>query len=194
MFHGTRRFIIIAMLSRACHWSLPWACPYPTYPICLRFILILSSCQQLGLPNGIFWFSHPTWFDDSNYTWLGVKVMKLVIMQFSPVVYLLLGPYILLSTLFSNTISHCFTHKSTGKIVVLYISVLIFFRQQTRRQDSQVNVSKHCPNLKLLLISSWIKFWFFFTVFPHVWILPHFNRYVSYLYVMMLSWSLVTRH
>jgi hypothetical protein len=28
--------------------------------------------------------SHPPWLDHSNYTWRGVQVMKLLIMQFSP--------------------------------------------------------------------------------------------------------------
>jgi hypothetical protein len=36
-----------------------------------------------------------------------------------------------------------------------------FFRQQTRtKMSSQLDGSKHCPNFNLLLISSWITFWF----------------------------------
>jgi hypothetical protein len=30
------------------------------------------------------WTSHPRWLHHSNYTWWGVQVMKLLIMQFSP--------------------------------------------------------------------------------------------------------------
>jgi hypothetical protein len=65
----------------------------------------LSTHLRLGLHSGSFWFSHhypicipllthscyipcpshPPWLDHSNYVWRGVQVMKLFIMQFSPV-------------------------------------------------------------------------------------------------------------
>jgi hypothetical protein len=62
-----------------------------------------------------------------------------------PIMKSLSGPHILLSTLFSNTlrlraflnirgqISH--PYKSTGKVIVLYILIFTFFRQQMRRQN-----------------------------------------------------------
>jgi hypothetical protein len=67
-------------------------------------ILILSTPLCLCLPSGLFFagfptviiyaflFSpiratcsaHPPWLNHSNYTWRGVQVMKLLIMQFPP--------------------------------------------------------------------------------------------------------------
>jgi hypothetical protein len=84
--------------------------------------------------------SHPPRLDYSNYsTWRRVQITELFIMQFSPLSRHLisLGPNILLSTLFSNTLSLCsslnvrdqFAHpyRTTGKIIVLYILIFIFF-------------------------------------------------------------------
>jgi len=51
-FYGTGRFI--TMFTRACHLSLYWARwiqSTPLHPISLRFTLILSSHQCLGLPS-----------------------------------------------------------------------------------------------------------------------------------------------
>jgi hypothetical protein len=120
------------MFTRALHWFLSWARSIqsiPPHPISLRSILILFS-HCLGLPSGLFpsgfptkilyaflFFSHscymsctshPPWLDNSNYTWWTVQVMKLL-MQLSPTSYHFIpfGPNILLSTLFSNTLSLC---------------------------------------------------------------------------------------
>jgi hypothetical protein len=70
----------------------------------------------------------------------------------------LLGPNILLSTLFSNTlnlwsslsvrdqISH--SYKTTGTIMFFFIYFNFYvFREETGRQDSEKNGSKHSPNL-----------------------------------------------
>jgi hypothetical protein len=65
--------------------------------------------------------------------------MKFVVMQFfhSPVTSSLFGPNILLSTLFSNTLSLCSSlnvrdkvshpYRTTGKMIVLYILMFTFF-------------------------------------------------------------------
>jgi hypothetical protein len=53
-----------------------------------------------------------------NHTWQGVQVMKLLIMQFSPTS--LFGPDILLSTLFSNTISVCSSLNVTDQVSNTY--------------------------------------------------------------------------
>ena len=82
-----------------------------------------------------------------------------------------LGPNILVNTLFSNTLSLHFSvnlsdqvsrpYKTTGKIIVIYISVF-------KSVDSKLEDKRLCtewqqafPDFNLLLISSWIEFWFF---------------------------------
>jgi hypothetical protein len=70
-------------------------------------------------------------------------MMKLLILQFlhTPITSSLSGPNILLSTLFSNTLSLVFlpdvshTYRTTGKIIALYILSLTSLdsRQEERR-------------------------------------------------------------
>ena len=91
-------------------------------------------------------------------------------MQSPPFPRYLLGPYILLNTIFSNTLSFLsslnvndqVTHpyKTSGKIIVLYT---LFFKFL----DSNLEDKRFCtewyqafPDLNLLLISSAIEFWF----------------------------------
>jgi hypothetical protein len=61
------------------------------------------------------------------------------------------GPHILLSTLFSNTLSLCSSfivrdqvpcpYKTTGKVIVLYILIFKCFRQERGRQKTEQNSS-----------------------------------------------------
>ena len=130
--------------------------PHLTY---WRCILILSFHLRLGFPGGLFPSgfptktlyaplfvhtcymprpSHSSWLDHPNNTGWGVKVIKLLIMLFSPLLFtsLLLGSNIFLSTLFLNTlslrsslnvndqVSH--PYKTTGRILVLYILIFVF--------------------------------------------------------------------
>jgi hypothetical protein len=106
-FYGTRKFITIFI--RALHWSYPKPDrlkSIPSHPSSLRSILILFTYPRLGLPSGLFnsvvpinilyaFFSphscympcqsHRSWVVHSNFIWRRVQVLKLLIMQFSPI-------------------------------------------------------------------------------------------------------------
>jgi hypothetical protein len=58
------------------------------------------------------------WLDQTNNIWWSVQVMKLLIMQSSPDSHHLppLGPNILLSTLFPNTLSLCSSLSATDQV------------------------------------------------------------------------------
>ena len=127
-FHGTRRFI--TALTSVRHLSLSWASPiqsiYP-HPTSWRSILILSTYVCLGLPSGLFPSGFPTktlctllsspiratcpahliLLDFITRTVLGEEYKSssssLCNLLYSPVTSSLLGPNILLNTLFSNT-------------------------------------------------------------------------------------------
>jgi hypothetical protein len=147
-----------------------WSSPY--HPFSLRSILILSTHLLLGLRSALsFWLSHqypiwipllphssymfcpthPPWLHHSNYVWWEVQVMKLI-MQFppSPVTSSLFGPKILLSTLFSNTVSLYSSlnvrdqvshpYRTIVKILVLYI--LIFMLSYGILESRKHNVSE----------------------------------------------------
>ena len=128
-FHGTRRFI--AALTSVRHLSLSWASPiqsiYP-HPTSWRSILILSTHLRLGLPSGLFPYGFPhqdpihppilthtrhmpspshssRFYHPHSIVW-GVQIIELLFMH-SPhftVTSSLLGPNILLNTMFSNTL------------------------------------------------------------------------------------------
>ena len=158
-FHGTRRFI--TALTRVRHLSLSSARPiqsiYPHRTSC-RSVLILSTHLRQGLPSGLFPSGFPTntlytplsspiratcpalliHLDFITRTILGEEYKSfsssLCSLLHSPVISSLLGPNILLNTMFSNTVSFLSSHnvsdqashpykKKTGKIIVLYILV-----------------------------------------------------------------------
>ena len=155
-FHGTRRFI--TALKSVRHLSLSRASPiqsiYP-HPTSWRYILILSTHLRLGLHSGLFPSGFPT---KTLYTALSSPIRAtcpahLILLDFitrtilgeeyrsfssslcyllhSPITSFLLGPNILLNTMFSNTLSFLSSrrvngqvshpYKTTGKIIVLYI-------------------------------------------------------------------------
>jgi hypothetical protein len=93
----------VAMITTTRLWSLSWdgwiqPIP-PSYFSKIRFNNILKStsyqqylsfwlshqnpvCIPISHAYYITWPSQPPWFDQSNYIWLGVQVMMLIIMQY----------------------------------------------------------------------------------------------------------------
>jgi hypothetical protein len=110
----------------------------------LRSVLFLPGCPTRILNTFTFsscvlhsCLSHALLLHHSSYTciWRRIQVMKLITMQFSRTSYhfIVFGPDILLSILFSNTFSLCSSlrvqisqsYKTTGRIVNLYILVIL---------------------------------------------------------------------
>jgi hypothetical protein len=156
--YRTRKFV--NMFRRALHWSLSWdkSIQYiPPHHISLRSILILSTHLHLCISSGIFPSgfpsiplrsnaccmpcpSPPPWIYHSNYTLWRVKVMKLLIMLFSPISrhFIFFGPNILHSALFSNALSPCSSLNVRGqqrKHIVLCILILMFL--YSRREEKR---------------------------------------------------------
>ena len=169
-FHGTR--MLITALTSVRQLSLSWASQiqsiYP-HPTSWRSILILSTHLCLGLLSGLL----PSCFPIKNlYTPLSLPKRAtcpahLILLDFithtildeeyksfssplcnllhSPVTSTLLGPNILLNTMFSNTFSFLSSrnvndqvshpYKTTGKITVLYI--LIFKVLNSNLEDKR---------------------------------------------------------
>jgi hypothetical protein len=98
--------------------------------------------------------SHPPWLDHSDYIWWRVQLMKLLIMQFSPIShhFTLFSPHNLLSTLFSNTLSLCSSisitdyvshpYRTTGKIILLYILIFMFLNSRNQKMEIFKNQKK----------------------------------------------------
>ena len=158
-FHGTRRFI--TALTSVHHLSLSWASPIQSiYPhhTSWRSILILSTHLCLVIPSVLLPSSFPikTLYTPLSSPTRATCPAHLILLDFmtrtilgeeyrsfgsslcnllhSPVTSSLLGPNILLNTMFSNTFSFLFSlnvsdhvshpYKSTGKIRVLYILII----------------------------------------------------------------------
>ena len=153
-FYGTQRFIIA--FTSACHLSLSWARwiqSMPPHPTSWRFILILSSqvvsFPQISPPKPCIHLYHPTCVlhaspthsprtDHPNNTGWGVHIIKLLIMQFAPLLcYLIpLRPkYSPQHTIRKHpqpmSLSQCewpsfAPTQKTGKIIILYILIFVF--------------------------------------------------------------------
>jgi hypothetical protein len=121
-------------MLRSFQWSLIFGSPNQ------------NSVNTYPLPHACFMSHppHPPWFNyPDNIRWR-TQAIKFIIMQFSPWSLFLLGPYILLNTLFSKTLSLCSSsevrnqvlhpYSTTGKITVLYILIFRFFWYEMGRQ------------------------------------------------------------
>jgi len=151
--------------------------PSPTTPPSWKPILILSSHLHLGLPSGCLPTGFPTktlytpllfpicatcpthliLLSLITQTTFGEQYISLSSSLCSflhiPVTSSLLGPNILLNTLFSNIlslhsslnvsdqVSH--PYKTTGKTTVLYILIFNFWIANQKAKDSAPNDSKH---------------------------------------------------
>ena len=151
--YGTWRFI--TAFTRTRHLSLTWAASIKSitsHPTSWRSILILSSHLHLGIPSGLFPSGFPT---KTLYSPLSSPIRHLILLDFitrtilgeeyisfsfslcnllhSPVTSSLIGPNILLNTMFSDTLSFLSSlnvsdqvshpYKTTGKIIALYILI-----------------------------------------------------------------------
>ena len=164
----------IAALKSVRHLSLSWASPiqyiYP-HSTSWRSILILSIHLRLGLPSGLLpsGFSTKTLYTPLSSPIRATYPAHLILLDFithtilgeeyksfnsslcnllnSPVTSSILGPNILLNTMFSNTISFLsfrnvndqvsHPYKTTGKIIVLYIFIFKYF-------DSNLEDKRFC--------------------------------------------------
>jgi hypothetical protein len=100
----------------------------------------------------------------------------------------LLGLNILLSTLFSNTLSLMFfhycegpnshPHKTAGTFLVLYILTFTLLERRGVDKRFWIEWQQASPKFNLSLISSWMKF-DVFLVFQNIWTLPHFQNILA---------------
>jgi hypothetical protein len=119
--------IILPSTPRSSKWPLSIRSPHQNH---VRTYLVPHTCH-MPRPSHSFRFNHP-----SNIWW-GVQTKRSPLYSgfHTPVTSSVLGPNILLSTLFSNTLSLCSSlnvrdkvshpYKTTGKYTILYSFMLL---------------------------------------------------------------------
>ena len=145
--------MFITALTSVRHLSLSWASPiqsiYP-HPTSWRSVLILSTHLRLGLPSGLLpsgfptrpynpLFSpiratcpaHPILLDFITRTILGEEYRSFsslfCSLLHSPVTSYLLGPNILLNTMFSNTLSFLSSRRVNDQVSHPHKGIMIIF-------------------------------------------------------------------
>jgi len=128
--------------SRSLSSGLPSSLFLSGFPTKILYVLHLSQACSINQPLP----SQPPWYDHPNIACWREQIMGLFIMQFSPFSYYfsLLGPRILLSTLFSNILNLCPSlsgrdqvsrpYKTTGKFIFLCI---LNFKLFERRRGTE---------------------------------------------------------
>jgi hypothetical protein len=71
--------------------------------------------------------------------------------------------------------SHTHTHKTTGKIIICVSWSVCFW---IARWNTQQSAPQAFPDFNLLLISSWMEFWFVMVVPKIIWTVPHFKEFI----------------
>ena len=133
--------IIIPITFVSPKWSLSLRSQHKN-PVCTS--LVSLTCH-IPRPSLYYWF----------IIWWRVEILKFLLCNLFhfPVISSLLYQNIILSTLFCNTLSLCSSfsvkdqvshpYETTGKIIVLYISILMFLNIKLKKKDSVPNSSKH---------------------------------------------------
>jgi hypothetical protein len=160
--------VFITELTRALYLSLFWARPVqltPPHPNCARSSLMSYTHLCPGLPSGLF----PSGFLTNNQFALLFYPIRTICLAHLILLHLIIliipdeeykscssslfGPNIPHNTLFLNTLSLCYSlivrdnvshpYRTTGKIIVLYILIFIFFDS---RRGSGLNDNKYYQN------------------------------------------------
>jgi hypothetical protein len=159
---------------------------FPTYVhifLVFSFLLVFLSNVHMHssihiLPYACYMSfpSHPPWLDHSNKFCEGHNLWSFSLCSFlqPPIISSFFGPNIFVSTLFSNTLSlHSFlnirdqvycSYKTTGKIILMYILIFSFLYSKQKDKRFQIKHSQALSKFKLLIISSWVIFWFVIVV------------------------------